>query len=175
MKKFLIVFGIIALTGCDSSVEKTSGASAFVEVEESKPNWTSGSTTDKMDGKVTKFTYSDSTNLVDFEFPYNGGSQGSIVVFGSQSVKFMVNKGQLICNNWEGCQVRIKIDNRPPKQYTFCADGNYNSEVIWMCNGSNTRFVKELAGASKVMIEPEFFRAGNKIYEFNVEGFVNPK
>jgi hypothetical protein len=44
-----------------------------------------------------------------------------------------------------------------------------------MCNGSNTQFIKELAGASKVMVEPEFFQAGNKVYEFDVEGFVNPK
>jgi hypothetical protein len=175
MKKFLIIFGIIALTGCDSPSQHTSDESPMVELEEAKPNWTSGTNTDKMDGKITKYTYTDSKNLIDFEFPYNGGSQGTIVVFNSGGVKFMVNKGQLICNNWEGCQVRIKIDNRPPKQYTFCADVNYNSERIWMCNGSNTQFIKELAGASKVMVEPEFFQAGNKVYEFDVEGFVNPK
>ena len=182
-----VAFGVSACSGKKEEVKANVAPTAVVNtasaietpkvspaIEKVKSNWKYGENVDKMSGEVTKWAMTDSTNKVKMDFPYNGGSEGTIVVF-EKNVKIHISKGQVMCSNYSGCTIRVKFDDEQPASYAAVgpANGQHDHVYLGYSDGGNgaKKFMDKLKTAKKVMISLEVYQENNPVWEFNVAGF----
>jgi hypothetical protein len=143
-------------------------------VQKVKSNWRYGENVDKMSGEVTKWAMTDSTNKVKMDFPHNGGSEGTIVVF-EKNVKIHISKGQVMCSNYSGCIIKVKFDDEQPANYAAVgpANGQYDHIYLgYLADGNGAKkFMQKLKTAKTVMISLEVYQENSPVWEFNVAGF----
>ena len=157
-------------------VVQTAAPVAVVSTAPVKSNWNYGENVDKMSGEVTKWAMSDSLNKVSMKFPYNGGSEGTIVVF-EKNVKIHISKGQVMCSNYSGCTIRVKFDDEQAVDYAAVGPNNGQHSHVYLGvdditgNGAK-RFMDKLKTAKKVMISMEVFQENRPVWEFNVAGLT---
>lgn len=147
-------------------------ASAEQESEiENRPNWTYSEDEDKMEGTKQFFANCTSTNTVDFEFPYDGGSTLDIHIRNLRSENealITVSKGQFMTSIGDSESLKVKFDNEKPMSFTYSSASDGSSDVIFINNSS--KFISKLKKAKKVMLEVGFFNSGRKVLEFETEG-----
>lgn len=181
MKKMLFVallpFLIMACTTGETKVK----AKAFNTIDslktspsQSKPveTWTYIQSKDKMTDDVIYFAESYSTNKVDFDFPYNGGSTFTLTVRNrnkKNDLALVVSKGQFISSFSGDKTVRVKFDNEKPVNYTISSPTSGNHDIVFI-NGAN-KFINRLKAAQVVKIEAEFYNSGYSVAEFDVWDF----
>lgn len=177
MKKLL--FGIIIssiLTSIFSCSDKTKSApnetsETTVEVAEQPAiKWEYINDVDKMTGLETKQAQIEANEQLQFEFPYDGGSTATLCIRkkGSQKdVMLAISKGQFI-TNVTGGQVMVKFDNDKPISFSTSQPSDYSSDMIFI--GSESKFIKRLKSADRVIIETEFFNEGTRQIEFDTKG-----
>jgi hypothetical protein len=182
-----LVFGVSACSGkkeepkaavSPTTVVNTAPNAAPVVVEKVKSNWHYGQNVDKMTGEVTKWAMANSLNKVSMKFPYNGGSEGTIIAF-EKNVKLHFTKGQVMCSNYSGCMIQVKFDDEKPQFYAAVGPDNGQSNYVYVGvddisgNGAK-KFLTKLKTANRVMISVEMYQENSPVWEFNVSGF-NPK
>jgi hypothetical protein len=145
------------------------------EVAVSKSNWEYGENVDKMSGKVTNWAMSNSTNKIAMKFPYNGGSEGTIIAF-EKNVKLFFTKGQVMCSNYSGCRIQVKFDDEKPELYNAVGPDNGQSNHVYLGQEFNEikgarQFLEKLKTAKRVMISVEMYQENSPVWEFNVAGF----
>lgn len=125
---------------------------------------------DEIAGETIYFASAKSTNKIHFDFPYQGGTTGWIILrkhprFGD-SANFVIDKGQLLCSSYNGCYVTFKFDNNPPVTYSATAPSDHNSNALIF--GCHKKFLEELKTAKQLIVEAEFFQSGLQHFKFNV-------
>jgi hypothetical protein len=136
-----------------------------------KERWSYSEDEDKMEGRKQFYATNTSTNEVEFEFPYDGGSTFDIIIrnLGKRNeVLLTVSKGQFMTSIGSSDNVKVKFDDEKPVNYSYNSAADASSDVIFINNSQS--FIAKLKTAKKVMIECTFFDAGRKIMEFDVEG-----
>lgn len=188
VKWILIIFIGIPLLwatvrGCSSATENVnnaetdsanvvseSGDSVSEAVPDLKKNWIYDETKDEMRGDSTYLATNTSTNMVELEFPYSGGTNLNIVLRKDaehgNDVIFAVNKGQLFCT-YNDCYISAKFDDGPVEKFTTAEAEAGSSEVLFLAN-NQSGFVKKLKSAQSVMIEVQFFNHGKEQFKFDV-------
>lgn len=133
-----------------------------------KNNWSYSEHVDKMTSKKVYSATSKANNLLDFEFPYDGGSIATIVIRKNNSTDVMLNvsKGQFK-SNYSGGTIRARFDDNPAKSYKTSPASDGSSDVLFILNESN--FIANIKRSKKLLIEAEFYREGNRQIEFNIE------
>ena len=129
-------------------------------------NWEYNEKEDPMTSKKDFFATLPSTNTIEFEFPYNGGS------------KFYLNvrkKGQIdIFLNSDKCQfstrksIKVRFDDEKPMTFSFNEPSDGSSNIIFI--NSEKLFLEKLKKSKKLLIEAEFYNEGLRIIEFYSEG-----
>ncbi len=175
MKLILALMIVAGVVACGKSEPKSQPGTTKSNVSAPKPNWSYGENVDKMSGDVTKWAMSESINKVDMKFPYNGGSEGTIVVF-NNGVKIHLSKGQVMCSNYNGCSIQVKFDNEKPELYAAVGPSNGQSNHVYLGRNDITgngaeKFVNKLKTANRVMIAIEMYQENSPVWEFNVSGF----
>ena len=146
--------------------------------------WTYSKTVDKMDPSfLQNNAVLSSTNKLNFSFPYNGGSQGFVVVnkvsgtnninIDGYHIAFTVSKGQLTCSS--PCVIRIKFDNETPITMYANSTSDKNNRLtlnfLYQPGISKDQFLSKLSSANKLMIEASFYQEGSQVFEFDTSGF----
>lgn len=189
MKKFLYLYVCVFLISCTSSSPETTKEieSAVDSLERAmldgdygdvgkqdkgnvQKNWEYSESKDEMTGKKTYYAESVSTNTLEFDFPYNGGSSFSLGIrYGKQGkdIFLRVSKGQFL-TSYNGSSMRVKFDDESPVNYSYVGTSDGSADVIFI--ESYSKFLNKLKKAKKVSLEPEFYQAGKQIINFNVEG-----
>lgn len=161
----------------DSTVLKTinkevaSKATGNVEIPSSS-NWTYSEDEDKLTSKKTYYASTEATELLNFDFPYDGGTTATLYVrtkSGLTDVFVKFSKAQLIIDSYDGSNFRVRFDKKPASTYMFTGASDHSSDITFLQN--STRFIKNLKASKKVIIELEFYKEGFRAIEFNVEGF----
>lgn len=123
-----------------------------------------------MRGGNTKYASIESTNSVQFAFPYNGGSKLNLLIRKSQksgsNVLLQINKGAFIC--FIECTVHVKFDNRKVERFGAASAADGSPNVIFV--QAYSKFVGSLRKAKKLIIEADFYNEGSRQFEFDVEG-----
>ncbi len=142
------------------------------EEQKEVPNWNYSEDEDKMSGEKRFFASTRSTNKIDFEFPYNGGSTFKLNVRNmgkGDEVLMMVSKGQFMPSIMDSEKVRIRFDEESPLSISYNSAADGSGDVIFF--NSSKKIINKLKTSKKVMVEAPFFGAGRQIVYFNVEGF----
>lgn len=180
MKKSIICLSIIAIlaTYCINpnsngkiTNNDTSNTLGTDSINNTKQNWTYQETTDEMSGDKSYFASCTSTNKLEFEFPYGGGSTFTLAIRNnkkSNNVYLSVDKGQFKTSimNSESC--RVKFDDGQPVNFSFVSSDDGSTDIIFF--NSESKFISKLKKAKKVKIEAPFFNAGRQIIQFDVDG-----
>ncbi|MBN9299057.1 MAG: hypothetical protein J0I41_18805 [Filimonas sp.] len=156
-------------TDKDSAKGGTSDNAATTPAAEE--HWSYEEEVDKMTSKKLFYASTTSTNTVEFKFPYQGGSTFTLNVMnreGKNEIAIQVSKGQFMSSLGGNKSVKVKFDSAEPVNYNYSSASDGSSNIIFLSNAS--KFITNLKGAKKLMVEAEFFNAGSKVLEFDVAG-----
>ncbi|MBX3595638.1 hypothetical protein [Sphingomonas sp.] len=141
------------------------------QAEESPSKWQYSEDKDEMRGDVARFASIKSENEIDLSFPY-GEVYGAITVRHRKqdglNVMFSVDKGQILCHNFTASYISVKFDDRPIQKFSCTGTSDGSSETAFITNAQ--RFLGQLRGARKTIIEAEFYQQGRQQFIFETAG-----
>lgn len=174
----IMAFGLFAISSGGSTDTKSTDSQNDTTTEQTNKstpekieNWEYSESEDKMEGTKRYFATSTSTNQIEFDFPYDGGSNLNIIIrnMGKENEAILtISKGQFISSYGGSDRIKVKFDDNAPIKYSFNSSSDGSSDVIFLNNSKD--FINKLRSSKKVMIECEFYDSGNKVFEFNTEG-----
>jgi hypothetical protein len=179
MKRFhlLLLLGLLA-SHCQLPEPKANSAGQPSSTQPSpekvtapKSKWEYGEDADKMSNQKRYFAFTTSTNKIEFEFPYNGGSSFQLVVRNmgqGNEVMLSVSKGQFMTSIMDSESLRLKFDEEAPFNVNYNSSADASTDAIFL--RSSSKIISKLKSAKKLMIEAPFFNAGRQIIYFDVEG-----
>jgi hypothetical protein len=134
------------------------------------PTWSYDTLKNQM-GESTIMASIQSTNKVNLEFPYQGGSVGRLIIKklpkGELNIMYRVSNGQINIDIIEGTNIRVKYDDEKPKTYNMSSSSDNSSDVLFFNGESNV--LTKLKNSKKVVVEVPFFQNGNQQFTFNTE------
>lgn len=132
-------------------------------------NWTYSQNVDKMTGKSKDYAEINSSNSLDLAFPYAGKNTGRLTVRKTPSktleVIFDIDKGQLLCNSYQGCPLKMRFDEGSPVTFSGNGSADHSPNVIFIQNPS--KFVALASKARRIYVQANIYQAGAPILEFN--------
>ncbi|MNQ82542.1 hypothetical protein D3C85_975960 [compost metagenome] len=147
-------------------------ASEFQQRRIAGEAWDYETTQDSMSQKPVTTAFIRSTNRLSFDFPYRGAQQATLQLRKhprwGQDVILHIQKGQFLCNSYNGCSVSVRFGNGKPKQFSAGEPSDNDSTYVFI-RGYNS-FVSELRKVDKIYIEAQFYKEGNRTMEFAVDG-----
>ena len=156
--------------GKAKSVVDTVSVQSNVPEKPTSP-WIYTTEKDKM-GDETKFASVMSDDILNFQFPYDGGVTSTLTVRkkrGQTDIYFRVSEGQIMAaNSYDGGTIRVKFDDEKPMTLGVSGASDHSSDIIFL--DSTTKILNKLKTAKKVVLEVEFFNEGKHQIEFKVDG-----
>ncbi len=137
--------------------------------------WTYDEKKDEMRGKTRYLASLTSTNEIQLDFPYNGGSSMQLVLrddpeYG-KDVMLMISKGQLPCYTYDGCSFKVKFDDGPVRDISAAGAESGSSEVLFVQGaGGRKRLMEGLRSAKRMIVEVTVYDAGRQQFVFEPAG-----
>jgi hypothetical protein len=135
--------------------------------------WNYSQDADPMGKGTAYYATVQSTNTVTFDFPYGGAQHATLSLRShpryGKDVVLRIERGQFLCNSYDGCSVLVRFDEGPPQTYSAAGPSDNSSEVLFIRNYS--RFITGMRKASRVRISTEVYQEGAPVFEFDVRGF----
>lgn len=161
----------------DKTPGTSSGAVSTTQATESenvKPkNWQYEASKDEMRGIESRFATTVSTNTVDFDFPYNGGSKLILALRkrGSEvDVMVSITKGQILCGI-QNCEAAFKFDDGAVQSITMSEPDSHASDLLFVAyDKTESKIISQLKNSKKLVIEVPFYQQGKKQFTFDVSG-----
>lgn len=159
-------------TTTDSTVDATASTPApeKVAVEPDTPKWSYTNNPDAVSGKDSIEASLESINKHEMEFPYQGGTYGNIIIrkhprYG-KDVLFVINKGQLLCTSYDGCEVSIRFDDKKPFKVHANEPEDSSSTALFLTGYD--KLLREMKTSKTMIVEATFFQNGSRVFEFDV-------
>lgn len=187
MKKILIVIAAAAIVSCNSTGKSGSSDSGKTDTSAKKSSATTGSEkksdvdssllwkyltdTDKMTSKLRYFASVSSTNKLNFQAPYDGGSTAAITLRNQENKNeaiLTIDKGQFICSVTDGCVIKVRFDNDPAISFKGSGPSDDSSTTLFIEPAS--KFIAHAKKAKKMIVQAEFYEDGVQDMIFNVDG-----
>jgi hypothetical protein len=156
----------------NESSDINSNDSYFKKHEIKKNTWEYSEEVDKMEGTKRYVATLASLNKLEFSFPYNGGSQLSIMVKnsdGREELFLHISKGQMLRSYFGKETIKFKFDDEKPVKFSYNTSTNNSNDYAFFDNSKE--IINKLKQAKKIMIEAYIFQEGNQVFEFEQEGF----
>ena len=126
---------------------------------------------------TTQHAIVQSTNTVEFGFPYAGPQHGMLGLRThprhGKDVIFKIERGQVLCRSYEDCTVLVRFDDGKAQRYSGVGAADNSTETIFIRNYS--RFVSAMMKAKTMRIAAEVYQEGAPVFEFDVSGFDEAK
>lgn len=137
--------------------------------------WVYTSHEDAMTSKQHHQAVVRSTNAHEFEFPYHRPQRGTLTLrdhprYG-KDVIFAIERGQLQCSSYSGCDVMVRFGDAPARRYSGNGPQDSSSEMLFFENQADFR--RRMQGVDVVRISTSIYKQGSPIWEFDVSGY-NP-
>ncbi len=170
------VFSSIFSSGTTDTVSSAQTQTASAAASESNlpgSQWTYYQTDDDM-GKGAVYTaHVSSTNTVEFSFPYSGEQHATLFLRThprwGKNLYFRIEKGQLLCNSYDGCNVLIRFDDGAAMNFSAIGPEDNSTEILFIQNYG--RFVEKMLKAKRVRIAVNVYQEGAPTFEFDVSDF----
>lgn len=133
--------------------------------------WRYDESKDPMTSSITKAAMIESTNEVEFKFPYSGKQRMALILRKKGSIDGMisVDRGQFMCHVTEDCYVKFRFDEGKAENFQVGLSSDHSTTVLFIRNPG--RLISKLKKAKTVRIESTFYQEGNVVFEFNTQGF----
>jgi hypothetical protein len=136
-------------------------------VEKSTGQWRYSEQQDAMRKSKTRLATVQSENILDFDFPYSGGSRGTLYVQekqGKLSIVIVMDKGQFTCTGFGDETVAVKFDDGPIRRFSCTGSADGRANVLFISPAS--RFLATLKKAQNVIVEAQFYQEGKRQLSF---------
>lgn len=143
---------------------------------EAPSNWSYSDSHDEMRGVDSHIASLVSDNQTNFDFPYSGGSNLSILLKRTSNdptdIAFRISKGQFICDTFQGnCYASVKFDDQPIQTFRLEESSSHAPDILFISDQSDTdSFINSLLTAKKVIVELPFFQEGKRQFKFTLSG-----
>jgi len=177
----LIILAIIAnAINPKSSAKNSTSDSTSSNISASKneksveSSWDFDSTVDKMTSKI-RYTASVTANeLLDLNFPYQGGVSAVFTIRktpeGENQAFLYLSKGQLMAaHSIDDGTIRLRFDDEKPETYSVTGAADGSSNIVFI--NSVNKVINKLKKSKKLIIEAVLYDNGSKQMEFNTKGF----
>jgi hypothetical protein len=169
----LFVIGTFAGGDGGSPGARISSLGLTPDTVASADKWRYTSDTDPMTGRGSATATIASENTVNFDFPYSGAQHATLHLrrhpsYGSDVI-LQIEKGQILCQSFQDCTVRVRFDDGEAEQWTGRGPGDNSSTTVFI--RGYQRFVERLREAEIVRIQIDVFQEGAPIFEFHVGGY----
>lgn len=135
--------------------------------------WHYDATEDAMTGRKRFTAMVESSNTVDFGFPYGGDQRGRLTLRThpqhGKHVIFRIERGQILCPSYEGCRVQVRFDESKPIRFEASGAADHSTDVVFI--DDYTGFISRLKKAKRVRIAVNIYQNGAPAFEFDVSGF----
>jgi hypothetical protein len=146
---------------------------AAVQARELAEKWAYKATQDAMTSRQSRTASIASENTVNFSFPYQGDQHATLILRDHPShgkdVIFTIEQGQLLCQSYQDCQIRVRFDDGQPVGWSAVGSSDNNSTIIFLRN--DVKFLQRLRSSKVVRIQVPVYQEGQPIFEFQVGGF----
>lgn len=139
--------------------------------------WTYINDVDEMRDSAIHHACTRSIDQVRLGFPY--GTQHVRLClrqhprFGQDVIVRLEENGQFLCMSYEACTIRVRFDDGEVSSYSAVGPSDNSTESIFIQN--DERFLRNLRGSSRVIVEAEFYQAGNQQMTFRTDGLEWPR
>ena len=135
------------------------------------PAWDYSGGTDDISGKIVQSASLRSQNFNVFDFPYQGETYLTMTVrqhprYGLD-VYFTLDRGQILCNSYDGCSGMINIDGRS-ERLTLTEPSDNSSDVVFATY--DAAILRKIRNAETVVVELPVYEEGAPAWTFNVKG-----
>ncbi|MVM31886.1 hypothetical protein GO755_17690 [Spirosoma sp. HMF4905] len=133
--------------------------------------WRYEKTTDKEGHSVYKASIT-SPNLLEFSFPYAGGSTATLTIRKRESgthVYIHVSKGQFN-RSFQGGRAGVRFDGKPAISYSFSAAENGSANIIFF--DSEQTLIDKMKAARNMIVNVDFAGQGQRQIEFRTAGLA---
>ena len=134
----------------------------------SHADWSYTGRLDEMTGKRMQIAEIESVNSLALDFPYQGKNHATLQVrnhprYGLATI-FYVDKGQLICSRYKGCNLLVRFDDQPPVTFSGGESADHDAKIIFIQNSK--KFIAEAKKAKRILISVGFFHNGDQTLTF---------
>jgi hypothetical protein len=171
---FMLFIIVVYYAGRNRDLKPTSAPSRETLSQPAKEpeRWLYRESPDKMRGTNTRYASVQSINKLYFDLPYSGGSSATLMLrkspeFG-RDVILSIEKGQFLCNSYDGCTVAMRFDSGKVEKYSAVEPSDGSSDVLFL--RPYEKIVSKLRNSKHLTIEAEFYREGRQQIEFDVAG-----
>jgi DNA-directed RNA polymerase subunit RPC12/RpoP len=131
--------------------------------------WRYDTNTDQMTQKEYHTAKVDSTNTLNFGFPYQGTQRATLQLrkhprYGSDAI-LEIEQGQFLCG-YDDCYVTVRFGNGKPQRFSTSESGDNSTKFLFIDDYS--RFMSQLRKVDEVVIEARFYQEGSRAMSFSV-------
>lgn len=113
-----------------------------------------------------------SPTVLNFDFPYTGGSTATLTLRHKNSLTYAyleVSKGQFN-RSFQGGNASIRFDGKPPVRYSLSAAENGRANIVFF--DSAQKLINQMKGARKMVVDIEFYAQSKRHIEFTTRGLT---
>lgn len=156
-----------------ADAERITQAAAEAEAQRLAAKWRYRVDTDPMTSKKARYASINSENTLNFDFPYQGEQQGTLILRDhpthGRDVMVTIDRGQILCPSYQDCRVRVRFDEGSPQRWSAAGPADNSTTVIFLRNEGG--FIQRLRAAKVVRIQIPVYQEGEPMLEFHVGGF----
>ena len=164
----------------NSNFGRNSQAKRSVNQNTSAPKpstWHYSSTTDKMTGRTTYIATIQSTNTVNFEFPYSGDQRGKLTLRvrkgTDQDIMFSIERGQLLGVPLETKTATVRFDDSQPREFNVADSTDHDTTIVFF--KKTWDFYDRMKNAKRVRVSMPVYNEGHPVFDFDVKTFEEPQ
>lgn len=155
-----------------AAADSLSNAGQTSSEADGPPSWIYSSNADPMSDEKTELACVQSSNSIYLSSPY--GETGARLClrnspqFGRDAYVALNENGQILCNSYESCDVRIRFDKAPAEEWSAVGPSDNSSDMVFIENRSALE--RKLRGTGTTNVQIEFYRNGMQTFTFNTAG-----
>ncbi|MDR1671535.1 MAG: hypothetical protein LBR57_03350 [Alistipes sp.] len=167
-----ILFYIIGSAGSGSDSAATTASEATEDPsQERKPksSWKYESQINEMDDSATYHARVKADETLEFDFPYNGGTDVYIALWhqsGKNIATLRISKGQFMGSLLDG-KITVRFDSSPAQTYHYSDPTDGSTEIIFIDDAD--KFIENLKSAKRTTVQCTFFNEGTRTIHFNTD------
>lgn len=131
--------------------------------------WRVSKITDEMRDETKEVASAESSNILTFDFPYNGKQRAHLNVRNSGGlfeVFVWLPKAQILCHE---CTMLVRFDESEATEFAGVGTKDHSTNTVFIDDAYN--FVNRMKESRRVRIELSFFQNGKRILDFPVQNF----
>lgn len=133
--------------------------------------------TDKMGKGVTYSASVQSSNIVEFDFPYQGPQRATLILrehprYGKDVILY-IERGQILCRSYSPCSVLVRFDDEKAVSYSGIGPEDGSSNGVFLRGYS--RFFEKVLKAKRVRLSVTVYKQGSPVFDFDISGFSPDK